>query len=412
MADNPPATTLIIVGNSPGEVAGWAVPVAAEARRLASEGGWSVETVLCLPPCQFASGQEEAAAEASGVFDRIVNPRTTLLLALGLPGWTPAATPVVLHVGGEFWFSRRLARRWGGRVFAFVERAHIARAHRAYERIFVPTTALRERLIGRGVSDHKIEVTGDPLQDAVLAEVAPTESRSADDTRPKVALLAGSRNSVFSAVFPFWVETAAALRARVPEIRLLAAVSPFVSPQVRRTLLSRHRAGLDAAGIEVKRGDRSSIRNADLALTIPGTNTLELALMRVPTLVVLPFSLAPQIPVEGAIEWLTRVPRLGLALKLALARRHISRRPYLALPNMRAKRLIMPELVGDVTPEQVADEGAKLIRDPAARHKLAEALEAISVETGASRRILAAILPDGSAVAVGGAAVARGGVGA
>lgn len=391
MVNRPPTTTLIIVGNSPGEVAGWAVPVAAEARRVASEGGRSIETVLCLPPCQFASGQESAAAIASGVFDRIVSPRATLRLALGLPGWTPSATPVVLHVGGDFWFSRRLARRWGGRAFAFVERAHISRAHRGFERIFVPTAALRERLIALGVSAHKVEVTGDPLQDAVLAEEVTAETRGADDARPKVTFLAGSRDSVFSAVFPFWVETAAALRARVPEARLFAVVSPFVSPSVKRTLLSRHQAGLDAAGIEVRHGDRSSIRNADLALTIPGTNTLELALMRVPTLVVLPFSLAPQIPVEGAIEWLTRVPRLGLALKLALARRYISRRPYLALPNMRAKRLIMPELVGDVTPEQVADEGARLIRDRAARLELSQALEAIPIETGASRRILAAM---------------------
>lgn len=403
MMNRPPTTTLIIVGNSPGEVAGWAVPVAAEARRQASVGGWSIETVLCLPPCQFASGQESAAAEAAGVFDEIVSPRATLRLALGFPGWTPAGTPVVLHVGGEFWFSRRLARRWGARAFAFVERAHISRAHRGFERIFVPTTALRERLIGLGVSDHKIEVAGDPLQDAVLADGAPAEARGADDARPKVVLLAGSRDSVFSAVFPFWVETAAALRARVPEIRLLAVVSPFVSPSVKQRLLSRHQTGLDAAGIEVRHGDRSSIRNADLALTIPGTNTLELALMRVPTLVVLPFSLAPQIPIEGVLEWITRVPHLGLPLKLALARRYISRRPYLALPNMRAKRLIMPELVGDVTPEQVADEGARLIRDRAARLKLAEALEAIPVEPGASRRILAAIAPGGAAIAPSGA---------
>ncbi len=317
-------------------------------------------------------------------------------LALGLPGWTPAATPVVLHVGGEFWFSRRLARRWSARAFAFVERAHIARAHRGFERIFVPTPVLKERLGSLGIPDHKIEVTGDPIQDAVFADRAPAGCRDGNDAHPRVALLAGSRDSVFSAVFPFWVKTAAALRARAPEVRLLAVVSPFVSPSVRRTLLARHHASLDAAGVEVRHGDRPSIRSADLALTIPGTNTLELALMRVPTLVVLPFSLAPQIPVEGAIEWLTRVPRLGLALKLALARRYISRRPYLALPNMRAKRLIMPELVGDVTPEQVADEGARLIRDRAARLDLAEALEAIPIEPGASRRILAAIAPGGA----------------
>lgn len=403
MANDPPTTTLIIVGNSPGEVAGWAVPVAAEARRMASEEGRSIETVLCLPPCQFASGQEAAAAEAAGVFDRIVDPRTTLMLALGLPGWTPAATPVVLHVGGDFWFSRRLARRWGARAFAFVERAHIARAHRGFERIFVPTQALREKLEGLGVPGEKIEVTGDPLQDAVLTDRAPVETNDWDGARPKVALLAGSRDSVFSAVFPFWVETARALRARVPEARLLAVVSPFVSPSVKRTVLARHQASLDAAGVEVRQGDRLSIRSAGLALTIPGTNTLELALMRVPTLVVLPFSLAPRIPIEGAIEWLTRVPRIGLALKLALARRYVSRIPFLALPNMRAKRLVMPEMVGDITPDQVAAEGARLVLDRTARLKLAEALEAIPFEPGASRRILTAIAPIGAAPAPGGA---------
>ncbi len=403
MTNHFPARTLIIVGNSPGEVAGWAVPLAAEARRMAQAGVPFVETVLCLPPCQFASGQEEAAAHAAGVFDRVLNPGATLRLALGLPGWTPAATPVVLHVGGDFWFSRRLARRWRASAFAFVERAHIARSHRGYNRVFVPTPALRERLVDLGVPFEKIEVTGDPIQDAVLEDRTARETGDGDADYPRIALLAGSRDSVFSAVFPFWVRTGAALRARAPEARLLAVISPFVSPSVREHLLARYQSGLDAAGIEVCCGGRPCLRGADLALTIPGTNTLELALMRIPTLVVLPFGLAPQIPVEGAIEWLTRVPRIGLAFKLALARRYISRRPYLALPNMRARRLVMPELVGDVTPEQVAEEGARLIRDRAARQGLAEALEAIPFEPGASRRILDAIAPDGGAAAPGGA---------
>jgi hypothetical protein len=118
--------------------------------------------------------------------------------------------------------------------------------------------------------------------------------------------------------------------------------------------------------------------------------------MRVPSLVVMPFSLALRIPAAGAIEWLTRVPRLGLALKLYLARRYITRQPYLALPSMRAKRKIMPELVGAVTPDQVASEAARLIRDRAAREQLIAALEAIPVEPGPSRRILAAMSLDGA----------------
>lgn len=391
----PPVTTLVIVGNGPGEVAGWAVPVAAEARRLAADEGRAIEIALCLPPCQFASGQEQAAAASAGVFDRIVDPRATLRLALGLPGWAPAAPPTLLHVGGDFWFSRRLARRWRARAFAFVERTHIWRVHRAYERIFAPTLALGERLARLGVPAHKVLVTGDPIQDAVLADRAEDAPAGGKNGRPFVAFLAGSRDSVFSAVFPFWVETASALRRQVPEARLLAVISPFVSPAVQQELLARHRGALEASGIEVGHGGRAAVRQADLVLTIPGTNTLELAMMRLPSLVVLPFSLAPRIPSEGAIEWLTRVPRLGLALKLHLARRYIASRPYLALPNMRAKRKIMPELVGAVTPEQVAAEAARLIRDQAERAHLVEALEAIPVEAGASRRILAAMSPNG-----------------
>jgi lipid A disaccharide synthetase len=153
-------------------------------------------------------------------------------------------------------------------------------------------------------------------------------------------------------------------------------------------LVARHRNTLDAAGIEVEYGGWPNVVGSDLVLTIPGTNTLELAILRIPSLVVLPFSLAPQIPTEGLIEWITRIPYLGPALRLQIARAYVRRVPYVALPNMRAGRLIMPELIGAVTPQQVAEESARLIRDPSARAALAQALEAIPRETGAARRIL------------------------
>jgi hypothetical protein len=390
MAVSPPDLTLTIVGNSPGEVSGWAIPIAAEARRVAEERGRRLEVALCLPPCQFASGQEHGAAAASGLFDHVVDPRAVVRLCLGLRGWSPAGAPVVLHVGGDFWYSRRLARRWHAPAYAFVERAHVARGHRHFERIFVPTPQVRERLLRNGVPDNKLMITGDPLHDAVLMD-----QRRADldgnGVHPRVTFLPGSRDAIFSAVFPFWVRTAAALRPHLPDARLQTVISPFVSPRVQEALVKQHQSAIEAAGLEVDHGGWRRVVGSDLALTIPGTNTLELALLRVPSLVVVPFSLTPEIPAEGILDLLLRLPIVGPSVRLALARRYVKRLPYLALPNMRAGRQIMPELVGALTPEQVAAESAQLIRDEGARAAMARGLEAIPREPGASRRILDAM---------------------
>lgn len=388
-----PLSTLVILANGPGEVSGWAVPIAAEARLRAAETGLSVEVSLCLLPCQFASGQEGAAASGYGVFDHVIEPKASLRLGLGLSGWRPSGRPVVLHVGGDFWYPGRLARRWRAEAYAFVERAHVARSHRIFRGIFVPTEELRERLIRYRVRPEKIIVTGDPRHDAVLLGRGEGRVSKAELHGPRILFLAGSRDSVFSAVFPYWVKTASALRRRLPEARLIAAISPFVSPSLQSALVDRYRDALDSARVEVEYGAASHAEGADLALTIPGTNTMELAIMRIPSLVVLPFGLAPQIPAEGAFEWVTRIPRLGPALRLYLARRYIRHRPYLALPNMRLGRKVMPELTGDVSPEQVAAEAARLIEDPAERARLASELAEIPAETGAARRVVEAMHP-------------------
>jgi lipid-A-disaccharide synthase len=389
-------SALVIVGNGPGEVAGWAIPVAREARERAALDRQPIEISLCLPPCQFASGQERAAADAAEVFDHIVDPAMTLRLGLGFTGWAPGAQPTVLHVGGDFWYTRRLARRWRGRAFAFVERAHIARAHRAFTGIFVANERLRERLTRYGVPFDKVAVTGDPRHDAVIQQhrraMAQPATARRNGRRPKVTLLAGSRDTVFNAVFPFWVETGVALRSRLPDAELTIVVSPFVSPTGHRAVVERHARALAGANITVARGSAAEVAGSDLVLTIPGTNTLELAILRVPSIVVLPFSLAPRIPFEGITEWITRTPFIGPALRLFLAREYVKRQPHgVSLPNMRAGQRIMPEMVGQITAQQVADEGARIVGDERVIASMAKALEAIPLETGASGRILQAM---------------------
>jgi lipid-A-disaccharide synthase len=380
----------VVLGNGPGEIAGWALPIALEARRQAAAKARRLDMTLCLPPCQGASGQEATVARGAGVFDHIVGPAIIARASLGLPAWTPPLAPILLHVGGGFWYTQRLTRRWHARAFAFVERTHVAGAHGTFERIFVPTLDLADRLKRDGVPAAKILVVGDPRHDTLPARL-PSADRNGNGTTPQITMLCGSRNAIFTALFPFWLQTAAALRSRLPDARVRLVVSPYIAPGVRDAVIARHRATLNAARIDVAHGGWSHILDADIVLTIPGTNTMELAIMRMPAIVVLPFDLAPLFAVEGIIEWILRLLPFGGALKRLLVPAYVRRMSFVALPNLVARRRVMPEMVGEITPAQVAAETVRLLGDDAARRRLVEDLMVIPDEAGASERVVSAL---------------------
>lgn len=102
---------------------------------------------------------------------------------------------------------------------------------------------------------------------------------------------------------------------------------------------------------------------ADLAVTQPGTNTLELMHRAVPALVAVPFSFIGKIPLSGLAGMALSLPG-GAALKEVVLRRKAARREgYLAWPNRIAGMEVFPELVGDVSPSQLAAEIDRLLDD-------------------------------------------------
>ncbi|HVI84785.1 MAG TPA: hypothetical protein VNA86_05690, partial [bacterium] len=62
---------LVIIANGPGELTGWAVPLARAARAWAASQDLALRLSLVLPPCQVASGYERPFAIRQGVFHRI-----------------------------------------------------------------------------------------------------------------------------------------------------------------------------------------------------------------------------------------------------------------------------------------------------------------------------------------------------
>jgi lipid-A-disaccharide synthase len=150
---------------------------------------------------------------------------------------------------------------------------------------------------------------------------------------------------------------------------------------------------LDRLGIVVADGDDlGAAAGSDLAITLPGTNTVQLAVLGVPMLVVLPLDRPGRIRTEGLSEWLARIPGLGAAIKGVMVWQFLRRPHALAWPNRQAGRMVVPEMVGRLEPAEVARRALAMLDDrPGLEAAARELRELYRTPAGVAERILEAM---------------------
>jgi lipid-A-disaccharide synthase len=129
----------------------------------------------------------------------------------------------------------------------------------------------------------------------------------------------------------------------------------------------------------------AAMRQAGLAITIPGTNTLELALAGLPSLVLLPLHKPELLPLEGIWHWLFLLPGARI-LKQNFIMRLESRIPHLALPNQWLGERVFPELRGVFSPAEVAIAGLELLI-PERTKEVRAKLERLEAQPGADKLV-------------------------
>ena len=386
-----PERELVLCTNGPGELYTWAGPLLRAVRELLP----GQRVVLSLLPCPFASGQELRVARELG-FDAVTTVAEYLAFAAGGPrprAYQPGPG-LVLGLGGDAMHAVRVARRLGRPVWRYSFEPYW---NKGLDRLFVPD----ERTASRSSAPaERKTVVGNLVADALSAESPPPKRPGLD-----VLVLAGSRR--FEAVHMLGVFAAAAelIAREVQGVRFHWPRSRLLTPDAYAEALSARRV-LDLGGAPLRDegaslvtpgGTRlrvvpeeerySLMRSADLALTIPGTNTLELGIAGAPSIVSLPLQKAGLIPVEGPAQYVTMIPGLGPWLKARVARAVVGRMPFVALPNMVAGELIQPELRGDVTPQMIAAEAVRLLSDEGERERIRARLAETMPRPGAAARL-------------------------
>ena len=312
----------LLVANGPGELYAWAQPVLRTLRRLRPE----LEVAVVIAPDQFSSGAEAATARGFGA-DVVVPPGEFVkFLATGrVPGGLGVGPGFVLSLGGNLKMALRLARALDYPAYRY---GFVPTWDKTLKRLFVHDADAERKARRRGAPPERLECVGNLVADAV------GQTRAAQPAgRPHIVLLTGTRDAMSALLIPFMLGVADRVGRTFPGASFVWPVSPLLGAEtVRDGIAGKQKEVL--GGVSSRRdGDRvvtragcafsivpeqeryAHMRAADLALTIPGTNTLELGVAGVPSLVLLPMNKPEVIPLEGVGQWLGLIPGVGKYLK-------------------------------------------------------------------------------------------------
>ena len=367
-----------LTANGPGEFAGWVRPLLAAL--YARDPALDVR-VFCVPD-DYATGRE--AAYVRRMFPRatVYSSRDYLAFALGRSLATlPARVDRVQYLGGDLLHAARLHDRLGGIAtsYKFSRTTYASR----FARVFAVDEANRRQLTGWGIRSDTIEVVGNLAIDGALGEA---EGRfgdpETDAARDGVILFPGSRPNEIEQILPMFVRVATQLRRRLPDVPLAFARSPFGSDDELARALERggrreaygQRAELAGGGDAIVVGGERiplvaaamrAARHARLAIAIPGTKVIELAALGIPTVTVMPLNLPELIVINGVLQYVGRIPAVGVPLKRTAIRAGVRRFTFFGQPNIDAGHEINPELRGTILPSRVAHVAARRYTDQA-----------------------------------------------
>ncbi len=389
---------LVLCVNGPGELYTWALPMARALRNLQPD----LRVVLSLLPCPFASGKEEQVARDSRLFDGVTTPAQYLKFAVG--GAQPhvysgAKAGLVLQLGGDAMHAIRIANRLNYPVWRYSFEPYWTAK---LEQLFVHDQRTYKR---SSAPKDKLEVIGNLTADALEFETGLEKEAGLD-----VLLLAGSRSFEALHMLPLFAASAEKIAAVLPDVRFHWIRSNMLD----QTTLKRAYAAtemLEFGGVktqpegqflrthnnvQIRIVDESMryqmMKSADLALTIPGTNTLELGIAGVPSIVALPLQKLELIPIEGPLQFLGMIPGLGKIIKRAAVNAFLDRTQFISLPNRFANEAIQLELRGLVTVDDIASRALGLLQHPETLASIRKRLFATMPQAGTAEKLAHRVL--------------------
>ncbi len=431
---------ILILSNGPGEVTTWVQPIVRALRKKLGDNRSLVRISVVLSPCPHATGKEAEIARSYPEVDRVQSAENFfrfLLWGVTANNWDWHDKGVVVFLGGDQIFPVVIGSRLGYRKVVYAE--WDTRWHRWIDSFGV----MKAETIVKAPKkySHKFAIVGDLMADVGMERQGDAETGRRGDkvtAIPKqqttiptelIGLLPGSKSAKLTQGVPLSLAIAEYIYSRRPQTRFVIPVAPtldintlasFADPQ-QNTLIrqlgwaeaklvqeGRREGSLytkflnhspylkTATGLRVELWQEfpahELLSQCRLCLTTVGANTAELGSLAVPMIVLLP---AQQLDAmrawDGLPSLLANLPGVGTSfaklinwVMLQLVLRY---KRLFAWPNIWAKEEIVPELVGNLQPQEVAELALDWLEHPEKLEQICDRLRKVRGKPGAAEKL-------------------------
>ncbi len=429
------AADILILSNGPGEVTTWVRPVVRALRQQlgdVSEAGRDsalrslVRISVVLSPCPNGTGKEAAIAKSYPEVDRVQDAEhffPFLLWGKTAENWDWREKGVVVFLGGDQFFPVVIGRRLGYRTVVYAE--WDARWHRWIDRFGV----MKPQLIANAPQKyaHKLTVVGDLMADVGIGnweDLSSTTSSSVSSPQSSIeliGLLPGSKSAKLAQGVPLTLAIAEHIHSCRPQTRFVIPVAPtldfstlarFADPQqnpliqqlgwAKAQLIIPATDSCERPFLKTSNGlcvelwrafpAHDLLSQCCLCLTTVGANTAELGSLAVPMIVLLPMQQLDAMRAwDGLPGLLARLPGIGQGfakvINFIVLQQTLRKKRLFAWPNIWAQKEIVPELVGNLEPSDVAQLALDYLEHPEKLELMRQQLKGVRGQPGAAQNL-------------------------
>ncbi|MEM8641238.1 MAG: lipid-A-disaccharide synthase [Cyanobacteria bacterium P01_G01_bin.54] len=407
---------ILILSNGPGEVTTWVKPVVQELRRQLGDERAQTRISVILSPCPNAMGNEAGIALGFPEVDRVQAAEhfnRFLIWGKTAENWDWHPQGVVLFLGGDQLFPVIIGKRLGYKIVIYAEWA--ARWARWVDAFGAMNAQVREAIAP--ANQHKCQIVGDLMRD--LSQQAEAENDQNCD-QEIVGILPGSKKLKLTQGVPYGVAIADLIQTARPQTQVAMLVAPTLTldtlasyadpqmsaiaaqiPQSRVTLVQPE---TNPPHLLTRTGHKiwlwtdyphhHNLRKCQICLTTIGASTAELGALGIPMIVAIPVMQIDAMRAwDGLPGLLANFPLLGTpfakAFNTVMYQIYQRKRTLWAWPNIWADgEEIVPELVGDFTPQDYAAVLLDYLAQPEKLAQMRGALQRVRGETGAAKRLV------------------------